>query len=415
MAQFYPDAAETGLYARKVDNQPKIINNGQGKRFLNETRNYEVVVKEMVAAPKLVPDKKRRKSKVVRLNYNVHIFYYAWYGSPEFEGKWWHWNHQYIPQWDKKDKHVYPTGNHVPPYDVGANFYPELGPYSSKDPTVIRKHFGWIANASIGVVSVSWYPPNQADENGPPTDSLIPILLDIATEFKLKICLHVEPYKSRSAETFRQHLQYVHETYGSHPSYYKLRRGSRELPVFYVYDSYQVSPQQWNRLFSPRGDLTVRNTEIDAVFLGLLVEYKHRFDIKKAFFDGFYTYFASNGFTHGSSWKNWKSLANYAFKNSLLFVPSVGPGYIDTRVRAWNGKNTQQRRDGSYFETAWRTAVGAPAKMVSITSFNEWHEGTQIEPAVPMTCDDYKYIDYYPKDPDFYLRLTETWIKKMDQ
>ena len=30
--------------------------------------------------------------------------------------------------------------------------------------------------------------------------------------------------------------------------------------------------------------------------------------------------------------------------------------------------------------------MGVAAKMVSVTSFNEWHEGTQIEPAVPMRC-----------------------------
>ena len=30
--------------------------------------------------------------------------------------------------------------------------------------------------------------------------------------------------------------------------------------------------------------------------------------------------------------------------------------------------------------------MGVGAKIVSVTSFNEWHEGTQIEPAVPMRC-----------------------------
>ena len=78
---------------------------------------------------------------------------------------------------------------------------------------------------------------------------------------------------------------------------------------------------------------------LDGIYLALLVEYKHRHDIKKAGLDGFYTYFASNGFTYGSSWKNWRSLATYAYQSSLLFVPSVGPGYVDTRVRPWNGKN----------------------------------------------------------------------------
>jgi glycoprotein endo-alpha-1,2-mannosidase len=29
----------------------------------------------------------------------------------------------------------------------------------------------------------------------------------------------------------------------------------------------------------------------------------------------------------------------------------------------------------------WRTAIAAGADRVTITSFNEWHEGTQIEPA----------------------------------
>jgi hypothetical protein len=29
----------------------------------------------------------------------------------------------------------------------------------------------------------------------------------------------------------------------------------------------------------------------------------------------------------------------------------------------------------------WRTAIGADADLVTITSYNEWQEGTQIEPA----------------------------------
>lgn len=27
-------------------------------------------------------------------NYNIHIFYYAWYGNPEHDGRYVHWNHQ---------------------------------------------------------------------------------------------------------------------------------------------------------------------------------------------------------------------------------------------------------------------------------------------------------------------------------
>ena len=45
------------------------------------------------------------------------------------KGKWWHWDHEYIPPWDKNDHKVYPTGHHRPPLDIGANFYPSLGAY----------------------------------------------------------------------------------------------------------------------------------------------------------------------------------------------------------------------------------------------------------------------------------------------
>lgn len=249
------------------------------------------------------------KTSQRKLNYNVHIFYYAWYGAPAEDGEWFHWNHKYLDNWDKTDTKTYPTGSHKPPDDVGANFFPSLGAYSSRNLSVINQHFSWLAEANIGVVAVSWYPPGLKDENGPQSDKMIPTLLDVAQKYNLKICLHVEPYEGRNPENFRQNLQYVHRTYGSHAAYYRVKRGARSLPVFYVYDSYQVSVQDWSRLFSRKGDLSVRDTELDAIFIALLVEMKHRYDIKMASFDGFYTYFASNGFTYGSSWKHWKGLA----------------------------------------------------------------------------------------------------------
>ena len=28
-------------------------------------------------------------------NYDVHVFYYAWYGNPAHDRRWYHWNHRY--------------------------------------------------------------------------------------------------------------------------------------------------------------------------------------------------------------------------------------------------------------------------------------------------------------------------------
>lgn len=83
-------------------------------------------------------------------NYYVHAFYYAWYGNPKFDGKYIHWNHVQLPHWDAKVAERYPQGRHSPPDGIGSNFYPSLGPYSSRDPEVIEAHMQQLRTAAIG-------------------------------------------------------------------------------------------------------------------------------------------------------------------------------------------------------------------------------------------------------------------------
>ena len=255
------------------------------------------------------------------VSYSAHVFYYAWYANPETDGEWLHWNHEYMPNWNKQDTRIYPTGKHDPDLnDIGANFYPQLGCYSSADDNVISNHMEQIRKAGIGVLVLSWYPPSTSDEHGKPVDRLLPKLLDAADQQNLKIALHVEPFHNRTAFSFRACLEYVMKTYADHPALYKVKLPGRRrpLPLYYIYDSYTLSSDEWQRLFSLNGDLSVRNTNLDGIFLGLLVDFKHRADIKNGKFDGFYTYFAANGFSHGSSLKNWHSLN--MFSKVLNFV-----------------------------------------------------------------------------------------------
>ena len=83
-------------------------------------------------------------------NHNLHTFYYPWYGNPEFDGKYLHWNHPFIPHWNKKEAKKWPSGRHTPPDDIGSNYYPALGAYSSRDPKVIDDHMQQMRTAGIG-------------------------------------------------------------------------------------------------------------------------------------------------------------------------------------------------------------------------------------------------------------------------
>ena len=58
--------------------------------------------------------------------------------------------------------------------------------------------------------------------------------------------------------------------------------------------------------------------------------------------------------------------------------------------------------------------------LVSITSFNEWHEGTQIERAQDVRAlntninKNGAYLDYGPQGPDLYLNMTRIWVDRLE-
>ncbi|KAK7152767.1 hypothetical protein R3I93_010860 [Phoxinus phoxinus] len=349
-------------------------------------------------------------------NYNVHAFYYVWYGNPQFDGKYVHWDHQLLPHWDPKVASGYPTGQHQPPDDIGANFYPALGPYSSRDPSVLEEHMRQLRTAAVGVLAVSWYPRSMNDDNGEEIDNLLPLILDAADKYQLKVVFHIEPYKGRDDANMRENIKYIVERYGNHPAFYRYKTSTGKfLPLYYVYDSYLQTPDVWAELLKPNGISTIRDTPYDGIFIALLVEEKHKKDIQTAGFDGLYTYFATNGFTYGSSHHNWRSIKTFCDYNDLVFIPSIGPGYIDTSIRPWNSQNTRNRINGKYYENAFNAAVEARPQIISITSFNEWHEGTQIEKAIPKTWGKTVYLDYLPHKPTVYLELTQKWAKKFSE
>ncbi|EDV20528.1 uncharacterized protein TRIADDRAFT_31721 [Trichoplax adhaerens] len=348
------------------------------------------------------------------VSYDVHIFYYAWYGNPENDAKYIHWNHQYLKHWESAVAERYKkySGRHAPPDDIGANFYPFLGPYSSWNKTIIQDHMKQIQLAGAGVVVLSWYPPGKSDPEGKPSDSAVLPLLLAADEHNLKITFHIEPYKDRTPDSVRNDIKYIIDTYGHYPSFYKRKWKGQQLPLIYVYDSYHIKPKAWKEVLTREGTNTIRGTKYDAIVIALLVDEHHKSFITTGGFDGFYTYFAADGFTYGSRKENWKNLKQFSLESSSIFIPSVGPGYIDTRVRPWNSQNTRNRLNGDYYDKGMNHALEINPSIISITSFNEWHEGTQIEKAVHKEYLDFKYLDYSPQEPDFYLKLTRKWVHK---
>lgn len=40
-----------------------------------------------------------------------------------------------------------------------------------------------------GVIAVSWYPPDMKDDNGESMDNFMPLLLEVAHKYHIKVCM----------------------------------------------------------------------------------------------------------------------------------------------------------------------------------------------------------------------------------
>ncbi|CAD7939904.1 unnamed protein product [Amoebophrya sp. A120] len=376
----------------------------------------------------------------------VHIAYYLWYGNPVHDGKWMHWDHKTLPHWDPKvdQRHEHKT-RHAPEQDRGhAKYRPLRGWYSSRDSAVMEEHMRELASMDIDSFMFSWWGRPDVSkrddaDSGADTDQLVDMALQLGAKRGVKFSFHVEPYGGRSPETFRQDGEYIAQKYltalksTSSPK----SEGSSEHQnlAFFVYDvSSRHTPNlqeklEWRQTLEYLRKLFTETYQVTPYFFCLWIEnMRDVVFVKEVGFDGGYSYFAANGFTPASS-----PAANWEQMPVDHFVPSVGPGYDDVRIRPWNAHNVRPRRESAYYDDMWQRAM--PFNMVTITSYNEWGESTQIEPAFDFknvssagavdeealgsaalasaSSSASSYYDQYPENNAyFYTDRTRAWVQR---
>jgi hypothetical protein len=123
---------------------------------------------------------------------------------------------------------------------------------------------------------------------------------------------------------------------------------------------------------------------------------------------------------------DWTAVAAFCADRGMVWAPSLGPGYIDDRAVPGNTTPTLERANGTTYDEEWAYALAsgngdAPPDWVSITSFNEWHEGTMIEPATATAPGSLEYLDYegaYGRGgraaETAYLDRTAQWVVRFE-
>ena len=351
----------------------------------------------------------------------MHAYYYLWYGNPGTDGRYLHWDHEVLPHWNPATRARHPHGaatrHDAATGVIHAPYYPALGTYSSSDPATLDAHVQELRKAGVGTAVLSWWGQasreGTSDTQGVQTDVVIDKVVSAIERGGIHFAVHMEPYPGRTHTSVQEDVEYLVERFGASDAW--LRIDGRR--VFYVYDSYHIEATDWHGLLGTQARAAVPAIR-DGFFIALWLNSDGGDLASRGGFDGVYTYFASDGFVYGSSTRNWKQMREFCEEKGLLFVPSVGPGYNDEGIRPWNAHNTKSREGGAYYDRMWQAALNSGAEYVSITSYNEWGEGTQIESAAARgaapNSEKKAYLEYAAGRADQYVDATRKWVDVLD-
>ena len=280
----------------------------------------------------------------------VLAFYYGWYGLHTQAGQ--------DPHWQGVDTTARTIAN--------CPDYPQGGPYDSQDPLVIKRQVQQARAAGITGFVASWW--GQKDR----TDQQFPLLLAAANG--LKIAPYIET--AASADALADDITYLLKSYGKHRAWLRLNG----KPVIFIFDRViqTLGRAGWQAAHAKVAG--------KAVFVGPandLVEINDR----KRDFDALHIYSmqfpvsqpqATDPSALAAFYRDWVATQ----KGLKATTATVLPGYDDHLLPDRTGKRPiVDRANGQLFQNLWRAVLGARPDWVLVVSFNEWQEGSQVEPS----------------------------------
>lgn len=239
--------------------------------------------------------------------------------------------------------------------------------YHSSDVSAIGRHVQQAQQAGIDALIQAWYGPTLANNQ---TESNFRILLDQAQAYGSRAAVSVDmggPFLQNEAEV-GDALRALWAGHAQHPAYLRVRG----RPVVFFWRQNNFSVATWE---------TIR-AQVDPerkmlwVAEGVQTEYL-------PVFDGLYLYSVAWSDAPGSVLVRWGDVVRrWAAERGVYryWIATVMPGYNDVATGRADAF-VRDRADGAYYRACWAGAAQSEADWVVITSFNEWLEGTHIEPS----------------------------------
>ncbi len=294
----------------------------------------------------------------------VLAFHYAWYGTPWGPaGRWMGWSS------DRYDPDLARGG----PRQCTVAHYPLDGLYDSLSDETIKRQLAEAREAELDGFIVSWWGTEHYSHRvlrrmcELAGEDFVTIYYETAMTHKLR-----DEDRQAAIRRIAEDMAVLLSELAPKPSWMKVDN----KPVIFVYIVGSYTVDEWGAV---REELTKRG--LDAFLVGDTLDPSYL-----EVFDGLHTYSPVGILASGRSLREvYEKAATACREKGKLFAATVLPGYDDRKIR--KPGLLYPRGNGSTYDHTWRAALSCEPDWILVCTWNEWYEGTEIEPSIEFGKD----------------------------
>ncbi|HEX8966311.1 MAG TPA: glycoside hydrolase family 99-like domain-containing protein [Chloroflexota bacterium] len=272
---------------------------------------------------------------------------------------------------------------------------PDLGEYSSGDPDVVSQHIELATGSGIDFFLVSWWGPGTSTDTtlqhallGNPAIGEIRFAIDYESDGRLIVNNGtIDLDDTRNQDVLASDLRYLEGSYWNNAQYLKVNGAN----VLFLYSSHEFVGDVAGVLASLRQQASDDGYAI--YLLGDEVSWGGSAREPAGRIQAFDAITSYNMYTPGAGGRlnafsdavstEYSAWQQRAEALSVSFVPDAVPGFDDLPVRP-DAHHPPLTPSPALFREQLAMALAhaePPLNLVLITSWNEWNEGTAIEPS----------------------------------